>query len=275
MTRRRRSISGTTINIFFSRAATRWALTHASLIKATLVGRAALAGRNAVAFFLRSTTPLLIAAALFPVAMHAFTLAAQRFSQFLIEAGSPLSLKRPARIHMLSVGLITPSRASCVKPSAPARFDDLGKSLKVFFQLLLRVCSEEASDECADAARWRVITEPDAHEGCPARSFLKYHFAFGLDIAAHAAPCDTAIRLEASRLRLPFDARAERRFSRPSSVAAARISNLFDMTHPTGETLKVAEEIKDALDRRVYLYDLFRSLHNVSPGAPSLTSDRD
>jgi hypothetical protein len=33
------------------------------------------------------------------------------------------------------------------------------------------------------------------------------------------------------------------------------------MAHPTGKALEIAEEVEDALDGRINLDDLFRSLH--------------
>jgi hypothetical protein len=96
--------------------------------------------------------------------------------------------------------------ASLGAATLPWRFGDRRKAREVFLQLLLRVCPEQASDQRAEATGGRIITEYDSQKSRAARRLMKINFAYGLDIAAHAAPCDSLIGLERYGLSFPFDA---------------------------------------------------------------------
>jgi hypothetical protein len=137
-------------------------------------------------------------------------------SRFLIKITGAITIKLALARARRGAKAFAP-----VSVASSPQLDHARESLKVFFQLLLGVVSEEARDESAESPRRRAIAHNDVHQGCAPPRFSERDFAFRIHVAAHAAPCDKIRGVKSDRLCLPLYARAQRRIRHPARIASA------------------------------------------------------
>jgi hypothetical protein len=131
---------------------------------------------------------------------------------------------------------------------------------KIVFKLPTGMISKCTAQDLL-GAKIGIVTQKHPQQCRSASSFLKNCLVFRPHVSANRTPGNTMIGLKCRQYSLPLSAATIGQVDYPVSMSLAQWTNFRKILHPARKVLKVAKEVKDALDGRIDFNGPFAVTH--------------